>query len=413
MKSVTTVIVLLFSVFSFTANGQTKKIINIDEAINIAMENNGDIQAKKLETQAAVMLKKTAYELPKTDFDAQFGNYDSRLFDYSFQLSQTIPFPTLFAAKKQQLAAEVKDKEIQQEISVLELKNQVRTYFYQIQYLQHNEEQLLYLDSLFSDFIRVAELRYKTGDIKKVEISTAQAKQGEISLLRKQNEVFLQNVHQNLQALMNTQELFEVAYDTDFKPLQVSALLDSTAIANHPTIKELYQDIIIAEKTKKVEKAKNLPDFTVAYTNQSLSGFYDVNGQDVFFGTNKRFGYFNVGISIPLFTSSRAKIKSLDYQKQAMEANVKQQQLLLETELQNALQQYNQDLVQFDYYKELALPNANEIVSSAQLSYRTGEIDYVEYLLALQTATDTRLNYLKSIQEVNQSVINIYSIINK
>ena len=55
----------------------------------------------------------------------------------------------------------------------------MRTYFYQIQYLQNNQKQLLYLDSLYNDFIKVAELRYKTGDTKKVEISTAQSQTGQ------------------------------------------------------------------------------------------------------------------------------------------------------------------------------------------------------------------------------------------
>jgi cobalt-zinc-cadmium resistance protein CzcA len=50
--------------------------------------------------------------------------------------------------------AEIKGKELQSEISVLELKNQVRTYYYQIQYLQHNQKQLQYLDSLYNDFIK-------------------------------------------------------------------------------------------------------------------------------------------------------------------------------------------------------------------------------------------------------------------
>ena len=103
----------------------------------------------------------------------------------------------------------------------------------------------------------------------------------------------------------------------------------------------------------------------------------------------------------------------MDYQKQAIEANTKQQQILLETQFQNAIQQYQQDLQEFNYYQQQALPNANDIVSSAQLGYRTGDISYVEYLYALQTATDIQLNYLKSIQQVNQSVINIYSIINQ
>ena len=52
-------------------------------------------------------------------------------------------------------------------------------------------------------------------------------------------------------------------------------------------------------------------------------------------------------------------------------------------------------------------------IRSAQLGYKTGEISYVEYLFALQTATDIQLKYLESIQQVNQTVVNINSIINQ
>ncbi|MGV7107279.1 CusA/CzcA family heavy metal efflux RND transporter [Flavobacterium sp. U410] len=413
MKPAITIIVLLFSVFSFNANAQTKRSIDINEAINIALQNNGDIKAKDFELKSKQSLKRTSWELPKLDFNAQLGQYNSVKHDQSFQVSQTIPFPTLFGAKRQLIKEEIKSKELQQEMTVLELKNQVRTYFYQIHYLQNNKKQLSHLDSLYNDFIRIATLRYETGDTKKVEISTAQAKQGEINLLLKQNEVYLQNAHQSLQALMSTQEPFEVVAEKDFQPLPLSTLLDSAAVKNHPAVKAMYQQVIIAEKNKKVEKAQGLPDFTIGYTNQSLIGFQTINGQEKFFDSGNRFSYVNVGIAIPLFTATHAKVKSLNYQKQAFESNAKQQQILLGTQFQNAIQQYNQNVAEFEYYQQQALPNANDIISAAQLGYRTGDISYVEYLYALQTATDIQLNYLKSIQQVNQSVIDIYSIINQ
>jgi len=59
------------------------------------------------------------------------------------------------------------------------------------------------------------------------------------------------------------------------------------------------------------------------------------------------------------------------------------------------------------------LPNAEEIVNSSRLGYRSGDISYVEYLYALQTAADIRLNYLETIHLLNQSIIDIYSLINQ
>jgi cobalt-zinc-cadmium resistance protein CzcA len=412
MKSVTTIIVLFLTSICFILNAQDIKVLSIDEALEIAVQNNGTIKSKNLELQSSQSLMKTAEEIPKLEFNAQLGQYSSKEFDQSFQISQTIPFPTLFGARKELLKAEVRGKELQIELSELELKNQVRTYFYQIQYLENNQKQLAYLDSLYIDFIRIAELRFKVGDIKKVEISTAEVKKGEIYLLLKQNEVYLNNAYQSLKALLNTEDFFKIK-EENFQPLLASALMDETAIANHPAVKTLYQEALIAEQNKEIQKAQNLPDLTLGYTNQSLIGNFDVGGRDVFYGSERRFHSVLIGVSIPIFTASKVKIKAFDLTKKALEAKADQEKLELNAQLQNALQQYGQDVQQYRYYVDQALPNAKDIVFAAQLGYRTGEISYVEYLYALQTATDLQLNYLNSIQKINQSVININSIINQ
>jgi len=414
MKPITTAITLLLLFSAVNANAQTITINSVDEAVNFAIQNNLAIKSRDFNIEASKSLKKTANELPKLDFNTQLGQYNSIKFDNAFQLSQTIPFPTLFGAKKELLIAEVKAAQIQKDISIYELKNQVRILYYQIQYLQFNKQKLLDVDSLYSEFIRVANLRYKTGDTKKIEINTAETKKGEINLIAQQNEVFLQNAYKSLQALLNTKDSIIMVAKSMYEPLQVNTLLDSNAFANHPYLQSIYQNMIIAEQTKKVEKAQGLPDFKIGYSNQSLIGFQTIDGVDKYFGAGNRFSVVNIGVAIPLtFGATKARIKSLEYQKQSLDAQAKQQSVLLNAQLQNALAQYQQDVQQYNYYKIQALPNASEIVKAAQLGYRTGDISYVEYLYALQTATDVQLNYLKSIQQVNQSVVNINSIINK
>ncbi|MFN8294133.1 MAG: CusA/CzcA family heavy metal efflux RND transporter [Chitinophagales bacterium] len=396
------------------ATAQNQTITSADDAIAMALQNNNTIQAKELEIKAAKSLKKAVGELPKLEFNTQLGQYNSINFDHAYQLSQTIPFPTLFAAKSKLAKAEVKAKELQKTWYETELKNKVRSYYYQLQYLQHNKKQLEYLDSLYNHFIKMAELRYQTGDTKKVDVSTARAKQGEINLLLKQNQVHIENTHQSLLALLNNQMPITIAVEENFQPMQLSNLPDSTALANHPSVQLLHQNAQIAAQAKRVEQAQALPDFTFGYTNQSLTGFQTINGQEQYFNAHNRFNYGNVGVSIPLsFGATIAKVKSHQYTQQAAEAGAKQQQKELAAHLQNAINQYRQDVQQFTYYRQSALPNAEAIVEAAQLGYKTGNTDYVEYLYALQTATDIRLNYLKSIEQINQSIINIYSLINK
>lgn len=409
--SLTILFVFGASLFSVNAKAQT---VTVEQATKMALENNNLIKSKDLDIKSTEALKPTANELPKMNLDAQIGQYNSLKTDQMYSISQSIPFPTIFKAKKELISEEIKGKQINKDISANELTKQVRSYYYQIEYLQHNQSMLMKLDSLYLDFIRIATVRFNAGDVKKIEISTAETQKGEINLLLKQNEVYLNNAYKNLKTLLNTQNEIKIPYNKNYEPLKAEFVLDSTAIANHPTIKAFYQQMEIAEKSKKVEKSQGLPEFSLGYTNQSLIGFYNVNGQEKYFDVGKRFNVANIGVTIPItFGATKARIKSLEYQKQVAESNAKFQQKQLETELENALNQYQLDIQQYEYYTKQALPNAEKIVNAGQLGYKTGEISYVEYLFALQTATNIQLKYLETIQQVNQSVITINSLINK
>lgn len=406
---------LLFAFFLLLITNEksiAQTAISPEEAISIALQNNNIIRAKSLEIKASQSLRKTAYEMPKMDLNAQLGQYNSINFDNGYQIAQSIPFPTLFGAKRQLTNAEIKGKEWQQEISVNELKSQVRSYYYELIYLQHNKKKLQHLDSLYADFSNVSVIRYKAGETKKLELSTAESKRGSIRLLLQQNEVSLANAYSGLKALMNYESEFIIS-EAVYSPLQISTVLDSSIIANHPGIKALYQEGLISEQNIKVQRAQSLPDLRIGYNNQSLIGFQTIDNRNIYFGADKRFSAMNLGITVPLFSATRGKVQALKYQKEASEANALYQQKMLTTQLQHILLQYNQDLQQYNYYLQQALPNASEIVSAAQLGYRSGDINYIEYLYALQTATDIELKYLQAIHQVNQTVISIYSILNK
>ncbi|WP_326983983.1 CusA/CzcA family heavy metal efflux RND transporter [Chryseobacterium sp. MYb264] len=413
-KPLVTVLISGFLLCGQTFKAQEGNVLTVEQAIQIALKNSDLLKSKDWEIQSAEALKPTAKELPKMNVDAQLGQYNSKKFDQSFSISQTIPFPTLFKAKKELIGEEIKGKQINREVSENELIKQVRTYYDQIEYLQYNQSKLKNLDSLYNDFIRIATVRFKAGDVKKIEINTAETQKGEINLLLKQNEVYLTNAYKKLKNILNTTEDLSVPFVENYQLLKVYDVLDSSSVARHPSVKIFYQEMEIAEKNKNVEKSLGLPEFSLGYTNQSLIGFQTVNGMEQYFNGGNRFHSATVGVSIPLtFGATKARIKSWDYLKQAAESNAKFQQKQLETALGNTLQQYRQNLNQYEYYLNQAIPNVEKITKAGQLGYKTGEISYVEYLFALQTATDIQLKYLQSIQQVNESVITINSIINQ
>ena len=413
MQSFTIILVLGLMMLGQTFKAQSRPI-SAEEAVQMAINNNLTLQSKDLSIKSAEALRPTAKELPKLSFDAQLGQYNSPKFDQSFAISQSIPFPTLFKARKELINENIKSRQIDKEVTINELIKDVRTYYYQIEYFQYNKEKLTSLAGFYDEFIRIATVRFKAGDIKKIEINTAETQKGEIDLLLRQNEVYLNNAYKNLKTLLNTSENLEVPFNTNYEPLKAENVLDSSVVANNPTVKAFYQEMEIAEKNKKVEKATGLPDFSLGYTNQSLIGFHTINGQENFYDSGKRFQSATVGVAIPLtFGATKARMQALEYDKQVAETNARMQKKQLTARLENAFNQYQQDIQQYDYYTNQALPNAEKIVKAAQLGYKTGEISYVEYLFALQTATNIQLKYLESIQQVNQAVVTINSIINK
>jgi len=407
---------LLATLFSFSnANAQTPiKQISVEEAISTALKNNLEIQSQQLNVQSSVSLKNSVFELPKTNVNLQYGQYNSINQDVAFQINQSIPFPTYYSAKSNLYKAELQGSQFQQQATANEMKAQVQYWFYQLQYLLNAKKQLQSLDSLYNDFVSASALRYKTGETNLLEKTTAETKRGQLSLLLKQNETEYATAYNSLKTLMNISEEFTIDNSGNFQPLVISNSLDTSMIANNAALKVLYQQAVIAEQNKKVETASTLPDFNVGYFNQSLIGTQTVNGADVYFDQSKRFQGLNVGISVPLtFFSNVSKIKSLDYKTQALQKEADNGKLILQTQLQNAFQQYNQNLSQYNYYKSTALPNAEIIISTAKVGFKSGDIGYIEYLQALQTATDVQLNYLQSINQINQSIININFIINK
>ncbi|KMQ68208.1 acriflavine resistance protein B [Chryseobacterium sp. FH2] len=413
-KPLTVVVLTVFLCLSQNIKAQNSREISLSEAIELMQKNNPSIKSKDLNIQSSEVLQPTAKELPKLDFSAQLGQYNSPKFDQSFAISQSIPFPTLFKARKELIQSEIKSKKLERELTANELIKQVRSYFYQIEYLQYNQTKLQYLDSLYGDFIRIATVRFKAGDIKKIEINTAETRKGEVNLLFEQNKVYLENAYKNLKGLLNVNEEISIPFSQNYEPLKAEHLLDSTTVANHPSIRVFKQNMEVLEKNKNVEKAQGLPDFSIGYTSQSLIGFHTLRGQERYYGAGDRFNSISVGVAIPLtFGATKAKIKSLELQRQMEESNAQFQQQQLDIQLRNSLNQYQQDVQQYHYYLNQAVPNAKSIAKAAQLGYKTGEISYVEYLFALQTATDIELKYLQSIQQVNQTVININSLINQ
>jgi cobalt-zinc-cadmium resistance protein CzcA len=63
------------------------------------------------------------------------------------------------------------------------------------------------------------------------------------------------------------------------------------------------------------------------------------------------------------------------------------------------------------YYKDKAVPQAELIIESAQKSLENGAINYVEYFQNLNQGLELKFNYLNTLNEYNQAIIDLEYLI--
>jgi cobalt-zinc-cadmium resistance protein CzcA len=378
--------------------------LTMSQAIETAVKNNQAIKSSGLQINQQQALRGSSTDLGKTDFSVQYGQFNSIKKDNNFSVSQSIPNPGLFRNQRGLYDARIKGAEINLSVTQKQLSYQVKSAYTQLAYYVALQDLFKSQDSIYSNFVKAAKLRYETGETNLLESTTAETQYNEVLNQMSKNRSDILAYTAELQRLLNSQQVIEIAKD-QFRQEEFSENVLDSAISANPLLALQRQQIVIADKALGLEKARSGPDFTVGYFNQSIIGTQNVNGTDQFYSGSKRFQGIQAGISLPIFFKPfSARVKAAKIEKQFAESQFN----LFQTDLQGQYKLAYQDLQKnsrsIDYYKKSALPNVNLILKQSQIAFQNGEIGYVEYLQALRTYSEIRFNYLQAINQYNQSV---------
>jgi cobalt-zinc-cadmium resistance protein CzcA len=398
---VTVLIVMLSANF---ANAQTQPL-SLEQAIAKGLKNNKEIINSQLDIKYHQQLKRASVEVPKTNISGQFGQYNSYVKnDNSFTISQTIPFPTVFAANAALGNALVKSSELKATVTKNELVYHIKQAYSNLQYLYARESLLQKQDSIYLGFVKSASLRYKTGESTMLEQSTAETQWYETQNILKGNEANIVVYLTQLRTLLGSEDT--IAIENKKLTEQVFSIVNNEKEVNdNPIIAYVQQQINVAEKQQKVESAKVLPDLTFGYFNQSLIGSSLNDSSTAVATSGNRFQGFHLGLTIPIFYSSyNAKIQSASINTEMTKTSLENNQLNLKGQFEQAKMEFQKNKTSLEYYKKSGVPNANLISTKSQIAYKNGEISYVENLLNLRTANEIYENYLSAILKYNQSI---------
>ena len=151
------VIIAGLLLFAPGAKAQTPgRPLTMEQAIQIAVNNNQSMKASSLQVNQQQALRGSSFDLGKTNFDVQYGQFNSIKKDNNFSVSQSIPNPGVFRNQRGLYDARIKGAELNLSVTRNELSYQVKSAYSQLGYYVVLQELYKSQDSVNSNFLKVA-----------------------------------------------------------------------------------------------------------------------------------------------------------------------------------------------------------------------------------------------------------------
>ncbi|MBO9701435.1 MAG: CusA/CzcA family heavy metal efflux RND transporter [Sporocytophaga sp.] len=382
------------------------KALSAEEAFNIALQNNPSMAAARYDIKAQEALKKSYLDIPKTNVSLMYGQFNSLNNDNNITINQSIAFPTFYSSQNNYYREQVKASEVKADVTGNELKRNVRSAYYNLLYFESKHMLLNYEDSIYQDFMKAADLRFKTGESTYLEKLTAEAQVAEFRNLILKNHADMQIYQKQLRVYLNVSD--SIITTEKFDKLNLSVSPDSATVEANPLLSYIRQQVKVNKAFVRVERARFLPDFSFGYFNQTLQGVQSINGTERYFGPGYRFQGIMAGVSVPvIFKPYYARITSVKLNQKVTESLLEYNTKNLEGEYAMLMQQYKKNLSSLSYFESIGLKQAELIISNSIKAFRAGEIGYVEYLQGLGRALSIKSGYLDTINNYNQTIIAI------
>ncbi|MGI4742671.1 MAG: CusA/CzcA family heavy metal efflux RND transporter [Janthinobacterium lividum] len=412
---VATLLLLLLPLLS-----QAQSPLTAPQAVTQALQTNGTVLAGQRALEAQQAVRRTAYDYGRTTITGSYGQYNSQNRDNQFTITQALALPGVYRSAANLADARIAGQQAQLVQVQAELRRQVRLSYEQAVHARHRLRVLRGQDSVYTEFLRAATLRFKTGEAARLEPATALVQQGEIRTQLLAARTDFRVAQRQLQALLQVPTAVVVA-DSVLRPLALlgaALLADTTAPALADTLlrttnsraQVLAQQVVERRAETRVARAAGLPEFTVGYFNQSIIGYQrlDAAGTESYFGPGARFQGVQAGVAVPLLRGpQKARVRAARLQEQVAQAGYDRYRAEIAGQLDELLARRREQQQRLAYFEATALPQAAIITRLATIGYKAGETGYSEYLLNLERARRLRLDYLDALLQHNQTVIEL------
>lgn len=367
----------------------------LNKLIETAIINNKELSSYQLQTQASKANIGTAFDFAKTSVYYGYDENNVAPNDKAlrvFGVEQTFSFPTVYGAKRGVYKSQWEQNKALYEIHKNKLILDISLVYEQIVYTQNKEKLYTQLDSLYSAFSKAGSRKFELGESNYLEKITTEAKSKQVYTTLIQLKSRKQALYEQMKSLVQSEEDLQV-YENHLNLLH----LDNVGTGKELQRKYLETVSKTYSSQMKLQKQSWLPDLSV----------------ELFTGTNRGLGYrqngFQIGIAIPLFFNGNvSKRKTVKLEQQSWEAMRSNREIQMESFYMQKQAELSQHREMIKYYTENGQMLSKEIIKTADMSYKNGEIDFFQYIQSMENAISIEFDYLDNVLSYNKSYLELH-----
>lgn len=388
------------------------KKIGLDDAIQLSVSNNLDLQSARIDVELAKNDIKSANRLQNPDLNI-FYNYGKAGRSEPQQIGITETLEIAKRAPRKKLAkSNLYKKELDVKLAEFTLEMDVRETYVDLVGAKTILNNLLQQQKLLEELLEIANTKSKHNQASRTDVIQAQIALNQISTKVNSANTAVSAARNDFNKALNVKDGSSVVYDTleDNLPdetifislktpdynvkMPAFELIAQKALEKRLDIRAAKQEIDVARKSLTVVTRQRIPDVEVfggysylAHT-KSDSGRYEPGA------------YAGAGISnIPVFYTYKPEIKNAKLRIEQANVNYESAKNKALKDLSSAYERFVTSQTNLLFYKNKLIKDSQELIKLSQKNYSEGKTDLTPVIVMEQSYRDILGGYIGALTD--------------
>lgn len=394
------VLPMLLIVFGFSASSLHAQPLPVKKTLSQVVEQALKV-SPTLKTTAAQRdyyntLASASFDPAKFTFRGELGQVNSSLNDSKYAVEQVFDLPKVYQAQKALNLSMSQSYGYQMILDQNFTKHAIEQLYIELQFQVAKGALLQQLDTVYQKQLIAVEARFKAGEDNGLAQMNMQnwVSMHQQLMIKQQNELL--SLQKQFTILLADPNLLLPVGPLKFEPI----LLDTSLSSNHPIKAYWQQKVQAGVQETNLAKSKLLPQVVMGYTNQS----FNLRPED-----KTRYNSVSVGLNIALFKAGlKNKVKASQVNETVLEMEKNKALFDLNLQIQKAWSNYQQAIDMYQQIQKTMVPNAIKMGQMANLSFKEGQIGYLEWSTAMTQVQQIEMQALEALVlfHQNQSTLN-------